>query len=378
VTRGLLAIMNSEAELAAVLGHELGHVSANHAARQKSQEAMSGIAAALVGAVAKSDAVGQIAGRVAQLGSLSYSRSQEYEADTLALRYLPAAGYSADGLARVLDDLQREDAFSRQAGGRAPGLPVWASTHPLTADRIQRADRQAAVAPEGALVRNQADYLAAIDGLSYGDAAFQGQGRTYVDRTRSVAFDAPGGFVLANLSDAVRIEGPGGLKAEFWGGEPLGGRLDDHAYAVIRGVVGQAPVQFGAPQAVTINGFEAVVLSVRGAAQGRPVDLVLAAYRVDDRAYQFLTVAPAGRSAAFDPLIGSFRRASRAAAATGGRHIALAIVRPGDTAESLATRMAPGGDRVGRFLMLNALQAGEPLRPGDSVKLVVEGPPGRM
>jgi predicted Zn-dependent protease len=372
VTRGLLAILNSEDELAAVLGHELGHVAANHSAKQQSTETVSELAAALIGAATRSRLAGKVAGKVAELGSLSYSRGQEYEADGLALHYLPQAGYAASGLTAVLDGLAREEAFSR--GGRAGSdVPVWASTHPLTSDRLERARRQAAlVAGQDGFALDSGSYLSALRGLPYGEAGPGSiAGETYTDPTLKVAFEIPRGASIARLGDAVRITGPGPLRAEFWGGAPLAGPLEDHAYAVMRGVVGDARVEFGQPRSFVVNGADATALSVHGAEQGRGVEVTVAAYRLDGRAYHFVLVAPAGQAALFEPMVTSFRRAGRAAPAGGGRRIEVVTVRPGDTVESLSARMAPDADPVGRFRMLNGLQPGAPLQPGHKVKLVV-------
>jgi predicted Zn-dependent protease len=93
-----------------------------------------------------------------------------------------------------------------------------------------------------------------------------------------------------------------------------------------------------------------------------------------DEAYSFVAMTPAGQAGLFDPMFDSFRRLSdREADAVAGRRIVVVEVRPGDTAESMAERMAPERDRLERFRMLNALDPGEPLRPGAQVKLVVEG-----
>lgn len=97
VTRGLLSVLNTEAELAGVLGHEVGHVARKHFARQRNQQVLTGLAAVLVGAVAKSEEIGQLAGKAAQLGTLSYSRSQEYESDAFATLTAASGGLSKRG-----------------------------------------------------------------------------------------------------------------------------------------------------------------------------------------------------------------------------------------------------------------------------------------
>lgn len=377
VTRGLLAIMNSEAELAGVLGHELGHVVANHAGKQRNAEVGAGLAALIVGAVAKSDQAGKLAGQVAKLGTLSYSRNQEYEADSLGLRYLAASGYSTQGLTRVLEGLQREDQFSAR-GGSAPGasVPVWARTHPLTGDRIRRVSQQASrQVTFGEPVTGAQPYLAAMDGLTYGPDLDQGiiVGQSFIHPSLRVAFEAPEGFRLINSPRAVRIEGQG-LRAEFTMAALEGG-LEARASQTLREIVGQAQVQWGQPTATKINGLDAVILPTRARSQNTPVDLVAAVYGAGaGRAYQFVSMAPAGRGRVFDTLYGSLRRLSeREAASLSGQKIELVTVRGGDTPERIAQKMS-GQDKLPLFLMLNALDPAAPLESGRRVKVVTGGP----
>lgn len=378
VTRGLLGLVNSEAELAAVLGHELGHVAANHAIRQQNTESIGSLAAVLVGVATKSDLAGKVAGRMARLGALGYSRNQEYEADSLAIGYLPAAGYAPEGLTRVLEDLQREGAFTAHATGKPEGgRAAWASTHPLTSDRIKRAALQTAKIPsQDGLAVDETSYLAAIDGLPYGDDAAQGyiRGASYIHPGLGIRFDAPRGFEVSNEPEVVRMTGPQGTLAEFAGGRATGRQLEGYAQEVLRGVVREGRHEVGQAQRTKINGLDAVVLPARATSRGRPVDLTVVAYWLGgDEVYSFVAMAPAGQAGLFDPMFDSFRRLSGRDAAVPGRRITVVEVRPGDTAESMAARMAPEPERLDRFLMLNALDPGQPLRPGVRVKLVVEG-----
>ena len=160
------------------------------------------------------------------------------------------------------------------------------------------------------------------------------------------------------------------MRGEFAAGRAAAGRLEDYADQVLRGIVGDAPVERGRATHTTINGLDAVILPARAPSRGGLMEVVVAAYAMGgDRAYHFATIAPSGRGAVFDPMYESFRRLSDRDARGGGpRRITLVTVRPGDTSESLAARMA-GDVPLDRFLMLNGLERGEPLRPGRRVKL---------
>lgn len=379
VTRGLLALIRDEDELAAVLGHEVGHVAANHAGRRQTRSAITGIGAVILGAVTGSSAVAQIAGQAGQLGVLSYSRDQEFEADSLSARYLASAGYNPNGLADMLSALQASDqleALDRGPPGKAE--PVWSRTHPLTGDRIARAvaaAKQAGAPPEAPSAQTSDPYLAAVDGLIWGDDPAQGVvlGRRFLHPDLDFGFTAPEGFVLTNSPAAVSFQGPGGLKGLFAGGT-AGGDPADEAYAVLRDLVGHAPARMGELQHTRINGVEAAILPAL--AQGRSgwIDVTVAVYAVGRERFHFATLSPAGQASAFDPLIGSFHRLTAAERAEARpRRIRVVTVRPGDTAASLAARMAVEDHALQQFQAINGLTSGETLKPGERVKIVVAG-----
>lgn len=170
ITRQLLALMNSEAELASVLGHEVGHVAARHSASRNSRATIGSLLAAGVGAVTGSSLAGRVAGTGAQLYTLKYGRDQEYQADTLGIRYMTAAGYTPYAAPAILSALDDSTALSATASGQ-PGqrLPTWASSHPNSRERVQRAAQlaEATGKPEPGDAQDTA-FLRMLDGLPYG------------------------------------------------------------------------------------------------------------------------------------------------------------------------------------------------------------------
>lgn len=380
VTRGLLSIMNDEAELASVLGHEIGHVAARHAQKRQQRSTIAGLGSVLAGIFLGGQAA-QLANIFGQANVLSFSRAQEYQSDDLGIRYMTAAGYDPYASADMLESLGDQSTLEARMRGRdeAAQIPAWQRSHPLTGARVARATetaRKTGLQP-GARARNAPQYFTAVDGMLYGDDPSQGyaEDSVFAHPTLKLRFQAPNGFYLNNASDAVTMEGPSGYRAQFSGGR-LSGSLDNHVTSVAQALVGQSQgVQAGSISRTTINGMPVSILPLRARTSGGTVDVQIVGYQWDQNtAYHFVTIAPAGRSSAFDGLIRSLRRLSDSeAAALRPRVVDVVTVRAGDTIQSLANRMAFSNYRLERFLVINDREMNQPLRPGEQVKIVVYG-----
>ena len=113
------------------MGHEIGHVAAQHAQKREQRSALSGFGAAIIGAVTGSDWLGNIAGTGAQLYTLGYSRDQEREADSLGVRYLTRAGYDPLASGDILAALGAQTTLEARLAGKTGAEPAsWLSTHP--------------------------------------------------------------------------------------------------------------------------------------------------------------------------------------------------------------------------------------------------------
>jgi predicted Zn-dependent protease len=382
VTRGMMAIVNSEGELAAVLGHELGHIVGAHSRRQQRRSIWRSLGVLAVGLVTGSEELTRLAAGAAEFFTLRYSRTQEYEADDLGVRYLAASGYDPHAAADMLDALGRNERFVARTRGRddAHGMPEWARTHPLAGNRIERAREAAGAtghAPD-ALPENEEAYLAEVDGLLYGDDPQQGfvLGRRFAHPAMRIGFEAPAGFTLTNSPRALLIEGPDGTRGEFGAGRMPAGGLEAHASALLDRLLGGVGAKVGEGERRNVNGVEAVVVPASVRTERGSAEITVAVYAGGgDAAYHFIAAAqPSAQSrTAVEALIGSFRLLSEAEVARlRPRTVRTVAVGPGETAATLARRMA-SEHPLDHFLMLNARSADSPLRPGERVKIVVWG-----
>src|SRR5687768_11655986 len=125
VNRGLLVNLNSEAELAGVLGHEIGHVTARHPARRQARGVAASLGAMAAAILTGSNAIGQLANIGGQAWMMGYGRENEMEADRLGMKYMTKAGYNPESIGRVFDMFKSGEKFERQraaAEGREPRL----------------------------------------------------------------------------------------------------------------------------------------------------------------------------------------------------------------------------------------------------------------
>ena len=378
VTRGLVAIVTSEAELASVLGHEVGHIVGRHTQRQQRRTIWRTLGVIAVSATG-SERLTRLASQAEQYFGLRYSRKQEFEADDLGVRYLEDAGYDVFAAADMLAALQRQDVFMKRTRGRdvARSLPEWALSHPLTEDRIDRARTTAGTTglTDDALPEHAERYLAAVDGLLYGDDPEQGFviGRRFAHPVMRIGFEAPVGFSLTNSPQAIRLSGPNGVSGEFAGGALGGGDVKGYADALIARVVGEAPAEVADTVASTINGLNAIFVRVRVSVRDGSMPLALAVYDGGDgQAYHFIIVSPPADAdaAAIDALFRSFRRLQpQEAASLRPRFVRTVTAIIGDTPRALARRVADPSPRA-LFDLLNGRDDERPLRPGEVVKIV--------
>ena len=378
VTRQLMALMDDESELAFALGHEVGHIAANHAhiREQYAERSSLGVFGQIIGAIFGPGAAGILQAR-SVLDLLSFSREQEYEADTLGLRYMIQAGYDPAGAAEVLAALSRNSALQARVEGRTNRrLPEWASTHPLSENRMQRALAEArATGRLGTGVRNRDTFLGELEGIYVDDDPAQGviEGATFTHPDLRIQFTVPTGYLMSNGTDAVTVSGSAG-KAQFRQGPPNLDQAISFAYRLL--TRDQFQIAYPRPQRVTINGMPAAITTARVNTDSGLVDASVAAYQWDpQRVYYFVMLTPGGYGVSpFVSMIRSLRRITPAeAAAIRPRIIHVETVRPGDTLQSLASRMAYRDFKLERFLSLNGLAANAALRPGQKVKLIIYG-----
>ncbi len=378
-TRQLVALMNNEAELAGVLGHEVGHVAARHAQRRQKENTKNSIigllGTVLAGAVLGNSQIGQMLGQGIQQGTqmltLKFSRSQELEADRLGIQYLRSAGYDPRAMSTVLQSLASQNALDASLQGRNDArIPQWASTHPDPASRVRTA---ASLAGTVSGTTNRDTFLARIDGLTYGDDPAQGmiEGRQFIHPDLRLSFTAPTGFYMVNGTRAVSINGQSG-QAQLTTA-PYNGSLETYVRQAFASVNQQLAPQ--TLQRTTVNGLPAMYGVARVNSGGRQVDVVVFAYEFSNsQAFHFAALTQAGRTGVFTPMFNSMRRISaNEAAQVIPRVIDVVTVGRNDTVQSLAARMAYNDAREQRFRVLNGLTGTQTVTPGQKVKLVVRG-----
>lgn len=385
VTRGLLALANSEAELAGVLGHEIGHVvNGDGESRQKKNNEvgigilLGTIIGGVVGGADGADVANQIGGLIGSGYLASYSQQQEFAADGYGVALLARAGYDSTAMARFLRSMQDNDALQDRIAGRAnnPNRVDFFATHPATPERMRRAT-DAARRGSGKRVGAET-YLRKIDGIVYGDTPQEGfvRGHRFIHPQLRFAVEVPDGFTMQNSpSQLTATDGRGG-RFILTSGQAWDGRMDSYIDRVWLPLIGRQVrlTDWWDLRRVTVHGREAAMAQLEFVDNQGPQRAVILAVRHRGDIYHLIGIAPQGRGRTLNALntaVQSFRPISSAEAGQASAfRVRVVKVRSGDTIAKLGARMADRRWGVELFRVLNGLGRGESLRAGQLVKLV--------
>lgn len=378
LTRGLLALADDEAEIAGVTAHEIGHVTARHASQRYGRTVGASILATGVGILLGSQEAAAAANQVGAVALQSYSRDQEFQADLLGVRYLTRGGFEPKGMADFLTKLQADGRLNAAIAGNPEAADEFniMQTHPRTADRIQRAIDQAGEKQVKDPIVGREIYLSKIDGMIYGDGPSQGftQGRAFLHPELRLAFEVPLGYRISNRPDQVIAQHPDGSVIIFRGGtKPANMSLSEY---LTSGIGGKLPIQN--VEKIEINGMEAVTAQARVKGNKGEHDLRLTAVQYDaDSVYHFLFItrpeATGAQALGLKRTTYSFRKLSAAEAAElKPKRLRVYKVRAGDTVSKIAERFPYEDFQVERFTTLNGLDPKQPLKVGQTVKIITQ------
>ena len=379
VTRGLLALTNSEDELAGVVGHEIGHVAARHTVQRISKQgpfaAVFGIASGITGLISPfvGNLIGGIGDFTQSLIFSPYSRSQETESDRVGQEMAAKAGWDPAGLSRFLSTLERE----MELMSKGPQRHSFFDSHPATPDRVAKTTEHAKQLKQVSrepISASRAVFLSRLDGLIVGQRAANGmiQGRTFIHPDMNFFLEFPEKWQIENSRQKLVAVAPDGnaavmVSAVAEGNDPLDGA---------RAVENTAKVSIlNKTQRMTVNGLPAAHTQMD--ADGKiGVDLTWIAHA--GLIYQVTGLAPKSKfdsnRPVFTTVAHSFRPlSSEERAGVKEKRIRLIKANAGETIEALAARSNSAWTKE-EIAVANALSVKDVLQEGQLVKVTIAEP----
>jgi predicted Zn-dependent protease len=372
VTRGLIALANDNSELASVMAHEMAHVIARHAAIREDQARQAALVNRVATDLLSDPQLGALALAKSKIALANFSRAQEFEADGIGVGISARAGFDPYGAERFLTSMGANTHLRAQRANIDPRAPDFLSSHPATPERVTNAVANARqFAGPGTGQRDKAEYLALLDGLVYGEDPSEGfvRGRKFLHPKLGFTFTAPDGFVLDNTAQAVF-----GVKDN--GAQAL--RLD-----VVRVPAEQTlpeylnsgwieNIDLKSIEEMTVGGFPGATAT----ANGDQWTFRLYVVRFGSEVYRVIYAAKNRTEAvdkSFRDSLSTFRRMTTAEIQS-AQPLKLKVVqvKPGDTVEKFARRMAAADHAAERFRVLNGLGEKDRVKVGDYVKVVLE------
>jgi predicted Zn-dependent protease len=373
VTRGLIALACDTSELSSVLSHEMAHVLAKHAAIREDQARQAAVVTRVVTDMGNDPDMTALALAKTKLTMASFSRQQEFEADSIGVGISARAHFDPYGASRFLTSMERNaELKAGKPSADDPRAQDFLSSHPATPERVQSAQASARqyTSPDGG-ERDREDYLGAIDNIVYGEDPSEGfvRGHRFLHPKLGFTFTAPDTFTLDNTAQAVIGVRDGGSQAMRFDvvRVPAEQSLGDYLNSGWMENVDKSSIED-----VSINGFPAASAT----AHTDQWQFKVYALRFGSDVYRFIfatrqKTTESDRNAR--ETVNSFRRLTLdEIQAARPLRIKIITVQPGDTVESLSHRMA-GVDRpVDRFRVLNGLDTHAQVKVRDRVKIVVD------
>jgi len=374
VTRGILAYFNSEAELAGVLGHEIGHVTARHSAEQLSRASVAqlGLAAGTV-FVPEFSPYASAAGQGLGLLFLKFGRDDESQSDELGFRYMQRAGYNPTEMVDVFDMLDR---VTQAAGGR--GIPTWLSTHPDPGDRRTRMEEALAEAGgsfEGVTGRDR--YLRLLDGLVFGKDPREGffQGSLFLHPNLEFQIEFPSGWETQNTKQAVY-----GLSQEQDAIIQLSLGQGTTVEAAAESFLGQEGIRSGGTARWEVNGLQAVWGSFTATtSDGTELGGLVVFVAYNELIYQILGYSTAAKLSSYDPAMRQTMRSfdrltDRDALDAQPARLDIIELDRDMTLEEFAGHY-PSSVPIGTLELINNVERTATVPAGERLKRVVGAPP---
>jgi predicted Zn-dependent protease len=368
VTRGILALASDTSELAAVLAHEIAHVTLRHARARTNRVRTTEIVDKVVSGVFGGDVSTDQSSNRSRLSLAAFSQQQELAADKEGIRISGQAGYDPHAAARFLGAMSRFATFS--AGASEQG-DDFLSSHPSTPDRIQKAieTARAVFGAPGLGETDRPGYMAGIEGLAFGDSAAQGAivGKRFIQPGQQFTFTVPDNYTLQSSKGAVVGVAGDGEAVRFDSAEvPQSMALTD--YLKSGWIAGLRP---DTVRPETNNGIE----MASGVAATEQWNFRVSVMRLQGKVYRFIFAARID-SPQFARGAEQTLRSFRATTSKDVSSIRKLVVRtvtagPVDSADSLARKMASLSRGAELFYILNNLYPGDPVTPGAKYKIVV-------
>ena len=367
VTRGILALASDTSELAAVLAHEIAHVTLRHARARTDRTRTTAIVDRVITSVFGGDTSTDATASRTREQLAAFGQAQELEADREGIKFSGKAGYDPQAASRFLGVMGRFATFS---AGSGQGTEGFLSSHPSTPARIQKAiDTASTMFGKAGLGEVDRDgYLASITGLTFGDSPSQGSilGRRFVHPASKFTFTVPEGYSLQTAQSAVVGVAGDGEAVRFDSAEVQANvALADYLKS---GWI--AGLKTDSVTSQTSNGIE----MASGLAQTDQWFFRVSVMRLDGQVYRFIFAAKAdsprfAQGAA--ATLASFRRTTASDLST-IRKLAIRIVtaKPGDTADRLAGQMSTLSRGAELFYIINDLYPGDPVAVGERYKIV--------